>query len=310
MCIKFSRQTHPPQPSRPLKPGIGQKIMQAIDLHTHSSCSDGSLTPQQLVWEAARVGLAAIALTDHDTMAGLEEAAAAGREAEVEVISGLEISADHEGRDVHILGYGVAPENSGLRALLAEQQAARENRNAGILARLDSQGIRLSRSALSASTSGLIGRPHIARQLVFQGHASSIEHAFRRFLRKNARAYVMGSKFPADETIRVIREAGGIAVLAHPSTLDHALKGVPVVVEKLAGKGLGGIEVFYPGHSRKICQTLLELCGRYHLAVTGGSDYHGTLKPEIQLGGAPAMPPIPYRLLAELKERLATSPWP
>ncbi|HSH13937.1 MAG TPA: PHP domain-containing protein, partial [Desulfurivibrionaceae bacterium] len=227
--------------------------MPAIDLHTHSSCSDGSLTPRQLVGEAARAGLAAIALTDHDTMAGIEEAIAAGLEAGVEVISGIEISADHEGRDVHILGYGAAPGNSGLRTLLAELQAMRENRNAGILAKLDSLGIRLSRSDLSASTSGLIGRPHIARQLVLHGYANSIDHAFRRFLRKNARAYMTGGKFTAIETIRVIREAGGIAVLAHPSTLDRALKGVPAVVEKLAGNGLGGIEVYYPGHSRKIC---------------------------------------------------------
>lgn len=282
--------------------------MHAIDLHTHSSCSDGSLTPRQLVREAARAGLAAIALTDHDTMVGLEEAIAAGRESGVEVISGIEISADHEGRDIHILGYGAAPGNSGLRALLAELQAVRANRNEGILDRLDSLGIRLSRGVLSASTSGLIGRPHIARQLVLHGYANSIDHAFRSFLRKNGRAYVTGGKFPVGETIRVIREAGGIAVLAHPSTLDHDLKGVPTIVEKLTGEGLDGIEVYYPGHSRKICQTLLELTERYHLAVTGGSDYHGSLKPGIRLGGAPAMPPVPYRLLVELKERLAAIP--
>jgi predicted metal-dependent phosphoesterase TrpH len=279
--------------------------MLAIDLHTHSSCSDGSLSPSQLVEEAARAGLAAIALTDHDTLTGVKEALAAGNEAGVEVISGIEISADLDGRDVHLLGYGADPDHPKLRALLAELQAARENRNAAILNRLDSQGIRLGRTELAASTAGLIGRPHIARQLVLHRHANSIDQAFRRFLGENGRAYVAGVKFTADETIRVIREAGGIAVLAHPTTLDQVLKGVPAIVEKLALGGLGGIEVYYPGHNRKICQALLELAERWQLVVTGGSDYHGSLKPDIKLGGAPVMPPIPYRLLTGLKERLA-----
>lgn len=279
--------------------------MLTIDLHTHSSCSDGSLSPEQLVREAVRAGLAAIALTDHDTMAGVEEAMAAGRQAGVEVISGIEISADLDGRDVHLLGYGAAPDNPKLRALLAELQAVRENRNTAILNRLDHLGIRLSRSALTASTAGLIGRPHIARQLVLHRHANSIDHAFRRFLGENGRAFVAGGKFPAGETIRVIKAAGGIAVLAHPTSLDHGLKGVPAIIEKLATDGLGGLEVYYPGHNRQICQALLELTERWQLAVTGGSDYHGSLKPEIKLGGAPAMPPIPYQLLAVLKERLA-----
>lgn len=279
--------------------------MRAIDLHTHSSYSDGSLTPGQLVREAARAGLAAIALTDHDTMAGIDEAIATGKETGIEVLSGIEISADQEGRDVHLLGYCANPKNSGLRSLLAELQAARENRNQAILGRLDILGIRLNMSDLIASTAGLIGRPHIARQLVLQGHASSMDHAFRRFLKKDGRAYVMGDKFPARDTIRVIREAGGIAVLAHPTTLDYRLKGVPAIVERLYEYGLGGIEVYYPGHNRKICQALLELAKRWQLAVTGGSDYHGALKPEIKLGGAPVMPPVPYRLLTELKERLA-----
>lgn len=280
-------------------------MLLAIDLHTHSSCSDGSLSPGLLVREATRAGLAAIALTDHDTMAGVKEAMATGREAGVEVISGIEISAELEGRDVHLLGYGADPDNHKLRALLAELQAGRENRNTAILNRLDSLGIRLSRSELNASTSGQIGRPHIARQLVLHRHANSIDHAFRHFLKENGKAYVAGRKIPADETIRVIREAGGIAVLAHPTTLGPDLKGAPAIVEKLAEIGLGGIEVYYPGHHQKICQVLLELADRWQLAVTGGSDYHGSLKPEIKLGGAPVMPPIPYRLLAALKERLA-----
>jgi len=278
--------------------------MLPIDLHSHSSYSDGSHSPEQLVREARRLGLAAIALTDHDTMAGVSEAINAGVKYHVEVIPGIEISTIQDGQPIHVLGYGAAPEHPGLRKLIRELAAFRETRNLGILARLERLGIHLDYVELTASTVGLIGRPHIARQLVRQGHASSIAQAFRRFLQRNAQAYVSVSKFPAAEAIKQIQEAGGLAVLAHPTTIDKNLKGVAALVKKLSESGLGGIEVFYPGHSQKICQRLLYQCEQHHLVVTGGSDFHGSLKPEIQLGGAPIMPPIPYRLLEELKMRL------
>lgn len=285
--------------------------MPAIDLHTHSCCSDGSFTPQQLIREAQRLGLSAIALTDHDTMAGVAEAMLAGATCGVEVLPGIEVSASHNGQAVHILGYGAAADHPGLRCLVAELATLRETRNQAILARLDSLGITVNRAELTASTPGLIGRPHIARQLVRQGHASSIAQAFRRFLRRNGRAYVPAGKFPAGETIRIIRQAGGLAVLAHPTTIDKNLKGVPTLVRKLSESGLDGLEVFYPGHSQLICRRLLELCQQHRLLATGGSDFHGSLKPEIQLGGAPVMPPVPYQLFKELKAVLtATMPLP
>ena len=281
--------------------------MLPIDLHTHSSCSDGSLTPRQLVSEAERIGLGAIALTDHDTMAGVSEAQSAGEEYGVEVISGIEISAVAAGQTIHILGYGANPNHPGLQNLITELASYREIRNQAILTRLDSLGISLNRAELAASTVGLIGRPHIARQLVRGGHASSIPQAFRRFLQRKGRAYVAASKFPASETIRIIREAGGLAVLAHPTTIDKNLKGVATLVKKLSEVGLEGLEVFYPGHSQVVCHRLLDIGKHCNLIATGGSDFHGSLKPEIQLGGAPVMPPIPYRLLEELKTRLATT---
>ncbi|NTV13777.1 MAG: PHP domain-containing protein [Desulfobulbaceae bacterium] len=285
--------------------------MLPIDLHTHSSCSDGSLTPRQLVREASLAGLAAIALTDHDSMAGVGEALTAGVEYGLEVLPGIEISTVEDGQDIHILGYGANPGHPGLQELISELAAFREKRNLGILAKLDSLGLSLNRAELAASASGLLGRPHIASQLVRQGHAASIPQAFRRFLRKEGRAYVPADKFPAAEAIRLIREAGGLAVLAHPTTIDKNLKGVATLVKNLSGYGLGGLEVFYPGHSQKICHRLFELSERYQLIITGGSDFHGSSKPEIQLGGAPVMPPIPYRFLKELKARLAAAlPFP
>lgn len=284
--------------------------MAAIDLHTHSSCSDGSLTPRQLVREASLAGLAAIAITDHDTMAGVHEALSAGVACGIEVISGIEISAIHDGQAIHILGYGADPDHPGLRQLITELAIFREKRNHGILARLAGLGIHLDLAELTTSTSGLVGRPHIARQLVRQGHAGSIPQAFRQFLRKDGRAYVPANKFPAAATIATIRQAGGLAALAHPTTIDKNLKGVAGLVKALAEAGLGGLEVFYPGHTQKICRKLLALCESHQLVATGGSDFHGSLKPEIKLGGAPVMPPIPATLLEGLKTRLATQPTP
>ncbi len=279
--------------------------MPAIDLHTHSSCSDGSLTPRELVEEASRIGLAAIALTDHDTIAGVAEALRAGAEYNIEVIPGIEISAMQEGQAIHILGYGISLDHSGFLNLISELATFRETRNQAILTRLGSLGIHLDSTELTASTVGLIGRPHIARQLVRQGHAASIPQAFRRFLQRNAQAYVPVTRFPAAETIRLIKEAGGLPVLAHPTTIAKNLKGVPYLIKKLTEFGLGGVEVFYPGHSLKICRRLLDLCEHGQLIATGGSDFHGSLRPEIKLGGAPVMPQIPYQLLQELKAHLA-----
>lgn len=279
--------------------------MRAIDLHTHSSRSDGSFSPGQLVREAQRTGLAAIALTDHDTMAGIPEALAAGLETGIEVLAGVEISANHEGSPVHILGYGLAPEHPLLLPLLADLQQIREERNFSILGRLGSLGIHLDQAELNDTAGGLIGRPHIARLLVDHGHAGSIDQAFQRFLKKNGKAYVAAARFPATETIRIIKAAGGLAVLAHPTSLDKTLARVPRVVKILAAHGLDGLEAFYPGHGAKTCRLLCDLATRLGLIITGGSDFHGLMKPGIHLGGAPVMPPIPYRLLEGLRARLA-----
>jgi predicted metal-dependent phosphoesterase TrpH len=278
--------------------------MRNIDLHTHSRCSDGTLEPGQLVREAKRTGLSAIALTDHDTMAGIPAAQEAGCANGIEVIAGIEISANHEGRPVHLLGYGLDHLHPALLPLLEELRLIRDQRNASILAKLSSMGIHLDHSELSSSAEGLIGRPHIARLLVRQGHASSIEQAFRKYLRKNGSAYVAAAKFPVIDTIRTIKEAGGVTVLAHPTSIDQTLATIPAMAKNLAGHGLDGLEAFYPGHSSKTCRSLCELAARLGLIVTGGSDFHGAMKPDIHLGGGPVMPPIPYRLLEELRARL------
>lgn len=279
--------------------------MEYIDLHTHSTCSDGSLTPTELVKEARLAGLAAIALTDHDTMAGIAEALSAGQKTGLEVISGVEASASHQGRPVHILGYGLDQSDRDLTLLLAELQRIRRDRNDRIIEKLAGQGLIINREELAATASGLIGRPHIARILVRQRAVFSIDHAFRKYLGKTGRTYVESARFPAEDVIRTITGAGGLAVLAHPATFAASPEQIATLVRDLKARGLGGIEAYYPGHPTNLCKQLLDLAGKLDLAVTGGSDFHGSVKPGIHIGGAPVMPPVPYRFLENLRERLA-----
>jgi predicted metal-dependent phosphoesterase TrpH len=278
--------------------------MKYIDLHTHSSQSDGSHTPTALVKEAQTAGLAAIALTDHDTVSGVEEAIAASQEYGVEVLSGVEISASHNGKPVHILGYGIDLLDDGLADLLDKLQKIRRNRNSLILEKLAEQGIMIDKEELAATTPGLIGRPHIARLLIERKAVCNFEQAFRKFLRKNGRAYVEAEKFPAAESIKSINRAGGVAVLAHPTTFDYSMKKIGEMVGEMTNNGLGGIEAFYPGHSTKTSRKLVELAAELNLLVTGGSDFHGSIKPGIAIGGAPAMPPVPYIFFEKILARL------
>ncbi len=274
-----------------------------IDLHTHSRCSDGLLAPAALVAAARDNGLAAIALTDHDTTAGLAEALAAGRKLGVEVIAGVEISAFWEGVPVHILGYGIDAENQALQDCLAELQAIRQRRNQGIQRRLAEKGIVITDTDLAAAAPGLVGRPHFARILVERGVVADGEEAFRRFLRRNAAAYVPKEPFDACRAIGAIGASGGIAVLAHPHTCPVQSK-VPAMIEDLTACGLGGIEVFYPSMPPSYTEKLQRLATAFSLAATGGSDYHGEGHQHPLAGCRPGSFTVPYRLLTELKARL------
>lgn len=281
--------------------------MRYIDLHTHSTFSDGTMAPAVLLRAAKEAELSAIALTDHDTMTGLDEAERAGAETGVEVIPGVELSATQNGKEVHILGYGLDRSNPELLALLEKLQKIRHERNLAILDKLAELGIDIDRDALFAGHPGLIGRPHIARLLVRRKVVNNTEQAFYRYLKKNAMAYVAAERFPAPETIGTIKKAGGLAVLAHPTTLDKSLPKIAENIEYLHNHGLDGIEAIYPGHTTKIRQGLFGLAKKLDLIITGGSDFHGPIKQGINIGGAPVMPPVPYQLLERMKERLGSS---
>ena len=256
-----------------------------IDLHTHSTASDGTLEPEALVELAAQKKLTAIALTDHDTVAGVARAQAAGGTLGVEVVPGVELSVGSERGALHLLGYFVRPEDAGLRAKLGQWCAVRQERARLMVEKLAGLGIEISYAKVEvAAGSGSVGRPHVAREMMRVKAVRSVEEAFERYLRRGKPAYVPREMPEAEEAIGLIRSAGGVAVLAHPATLW--LKGAELEarVKELRAQGLEGIEVHWSGHSPRQRQELLVLAKKLSVVATGGSDFHGENKPGIQLG--------------------------
>lgn len=275
----------------------------AVDLHIHSTFSDGEITPEELVDLAVSQGLAAISITDHDTAAGTGAALQRAEGKEVEVIPGIEISAWHGDTSMHILGYGFNPEDSRFIERLKVLQEGRETRNTRIIAKLNRLGIRVAAEELQQySRCGQTGRPHIARLLVDKGVTGSVELAFKHYLRRGAAAYAERFRFSAHDAISMIREAGGSAVLAHPANLDPSLRSIPLLLKDLAVVGLGGVEVYYPSHSPKTVKALLQMTAGLNLCITGGSDFHG---PELETAKTEQWlqkTHIPYDLVLKIKQ--------
>jgi hypothetical protein len=249
-------------------------------------------------------GLRAIALTDHDTIDGMAEAMAAGKKWGVEVIPGVEISAQFPGGTMHVLGYFIDYTNGLLDKRLAVLKQARGDRNPQIIAKLNALGIPLTmEQVIKVSGGGQVGRPHIARALMEAGYVSTIQQAFDKFLRSGAPAHVNKFRFPPREAIAMILEAGGAPVLSHPFTLGlgsaYALKNTLL---ELMGLGLAGIEVFYSEHTSEQEALYLKLARELGLLVTGGSDFHGQNKPEVVLGTMPSQKKLTYKLVEALKE--------
>lgn len=239
-----------------------------IDLHAHSTRSDGVLAPGDLVRRAAARGVRRLALTDHDTLEGLEEAHVAAADCDVEVIDGIEVSAWH-GQEVHILGYFVSREDPRLGEVVDRQRKNRVERVHRIADRLARLGMTIDVEAVLASADGNVGRPHIARALVDAGHVPSFEAAFDRLLGSGAAAYVPASRLTASHAVRVIHDAGGAAVLAHPG-VEQVDDDLPALVEA----GLDGIEVDHPAHDAGTAARYAALAHRLGLVATGGSDFH------------------------------------
>ncbi|MGE0043093.1 MAG: PHP domain-containing protein [Vicinamibacterales bacterium] len=260
-----------------------------IDLHLHTTASDGWLTPAALVARAAAAGLTRISVTDHDTVASIAAATALGAEAGLAVVPGIEITAVHARRDVHVLGYFFDPDDRGLLAFLERQRARRVERVREIGARLARLGVPVDVDGVllpAAERPGVsVGRPLIARALVGAGHARSVQDAFDRYLDDTQPAFVPRTGHTPAEVVQVIHDAGGIASLAHPAVTAR-----DEIIEPLAAAGLDAIEVYHSDHDAEAVATYAALATRLGLAVSGGSDFHG--EPETPpVAPAPAAAP-------------------
>lgn len=267
-----------------------------LDLHLHSTASDGSDLPVDVAAHAAREGVDVIALTDHDAIDGIpalrERAEAAG----IRVITGVELSVNEQGIDVHVLAYGFDTEEPGMVAALARWRAGRHERARKILARLKGVGIRIPIEDIEAiADGGAIGRPHVAEALLQEGYVESLNEAFQRFLGHHAPAYVPKQTVSMEEAAAIVHEAGGVTVLAHPGTLnrDHLIAG-------WAGRGLDGIEVWHTKHEATAVKRYTAIASQHGLLMTGGSDYHGARTPGVRIGSV-AVPPS---VLAPLDDAL------
>jgi len=276
-----------------------------IDLHTHSTFSDGSLTPEELAAQAAEIGLRAVALTDHDCTDGVPRFLAACAARGVAAFAGVEISADVPRGTLHVLGYGIAPGHPELEATLARIRQGREIRNREILRRLQGLGLDLSwEEVASRAGEDVVGRPHFAQALQARGYVASKDEAFERYLAKGKPAYVDRLRLTPEASIAAIRAAGGLAALAHPFTLELQGAALRAALAEWRAQGLEGLEAYYPEHSPEQTRLYLELARELDLAPTGGSDFHGAANPAVHLGRGFGQLCVPDELAEELQRRL------
>jgi len=278
-----------------------------IDLHVHSIFSDGTNTPAELIEMAATHGLSAVAITDHDTMGGIVPLLEAAEGTSVEAVPGIELSAECERGTMHILGYFIDHTCETLKKKVDTVRKGREARNREILKKLNKLGYVIMWSDIEDQAGAdVVGRPHFAEALVVRGHVKSRKAAFDLLLAKGRPAYVERYRFTARECIELIREAGGIAVLAHPATIympDDQLKGL---VKGLAECGLGGIEAYYAEHHPENIVRFSKWAKEMGLICTGGTDYHGGNTPDLKLGTGFGQLRVPDEALAQLKAAVAS----
>lgn len=274
--------------------------MKYVDLHIHTTASDGSFTPAEVVELAARAGYAAVAVTDHDNTGGLPEAAAAGARLGVEIVPGIELSTEYAGGEVHILGYFIDPEADSLSDLLETALLHREERNTRICAVLRAAGVDVTMEELREKFPGaVLGRPHIGQVMAEKGYVADVKQAFRDYLGRGARCYVPKVNMPMERAIDRILRAGGLPVLAHPYQYELGDAGLRTLIETAMDYGIIGLECVYSKYDAAQSAALLALAKEYALLPTGGSDFHGASKPNISIGTTKA----PYGYLEALKEK-------
>ncbi|MBT3232704.1 MAG: PHP domain-containing protein [Calditrichaeota bacterium] len=262
--------------------------MSQVDLHIHTTASDGSLTPRDIVRKASEEGFKVISITDHDSVSGLEEGLVAGEEFQIKVIPGVELSVNHESGSLHLLGYGFDIDNSEIIENLKCVVNSRQDRNRKILRKLEKLGCLLTEEDVKAvSGEGTMGRGHIATVLIQKGYVSSVKEAFDSFLTYGGPAYVDRFRLEMKTSIEMIHRAGGVAVWAHPGLHTISLEKLIGMLPLWAANGLDGLESDYGQHSIALRDRLRVLALENKLIFTGGSDFHGDLKPDVNLGNGP-----------------------
>lgn len=277
----------------------------SIDLHTHTTASDGSLAPSELVGAALTAGLAAVAITDHDTTDGVAEGIEAGKRSGVEVVPGIEISIDYPGSgQLHLLGLLIDPSSSELIARLGRLRENRRTRNLRMIEKLQALGIPITVDDVRREAGGgVIGRPHMALAMVHAGAVATVTQAFDRYLGAGAAAHVPKDKIGIQEGIDLVHAAGGLAVLAHPLSLHLDDAVLRRELARLRTLGLDGVECYYSQYPGGRTETLLGMARTAGLLASGGSDFHGTSKPTVAIGAVCEGAPAPYALLSAMRER-------
>jgi predicted metal-dependent phosphoesterase TrpH len=277
-----------------------------LDLHAHTTASDGDQSPTQLVQRAHAIGLTALAVTDHDTTAGVSEALEAGKQCGVEIVPGIELSAEIKVGQCHILGLLIDPTHPGLNDRLREVIENRDKRNELIVEKMQRElHFDITLEEVEAESGGqVVARPHFAKVLLRKGYVTSMQQAFDDYLGKGAKAYVERDRLTPEECIALIHGAGGVAILAHPNNLKRDEAGTEAEILHLKELGMDGIEARYNRHPPADNARYLALAARHELLTSGGSDFHGpTVKPTVYLGHVEGDRPAPLALLDALKQR-------
>jgi predicted metal-dependent phosphoesterase TrpH len=274
-----------------------------IDLHIHSTISDGTMSPSEIVAFAAQKGISAISITDHDSVDGVGEAIDTGNILGVEVISGVELSVRYKNNSTHLLGYLFDHNSAALQQSLGLLQEGRITRNREIICRLNNLGIPVHYpELLKIAGPGECGRPHIAQLLLHKKVVRTMDEAFESYLGHGAKAYVPRFIYDAAEAIALFKDAGGLSVLAHPVQLGKTVDSFQDLLLDLVDMGLDGIEAYYPSHSRQFRKQLMVFAEQHGLLLTGGSDFHGSIRPGTTLAGGKNVS-VPEHLLGIMKQR-------
>jgi len=274
-----------------------------VDLHTHTTESDGSFTPEELILEAKRVGLSAIAITDHDTISGIKKAAPVAVSNDIELIPGIELSTDYNGKEVHVVGLYINIENTYLLEKLNEFKTCRDNRNELIVANLQKEGFDITMEALKAENPDcVITRANIARFLYEHKMIPSIQTAFEKYIGDNCKCFVNRFKITPMDAVRLIKKAGGTAILAHPLLYHMSNTLLQQLVNDMKSAGLDGIEAIYCTYTPSEERHIKQFAKENDLLISGGSDFHGTTKPKLNLATGYGKLYIPYDVLEHIKD--------